>query len=144
VIVGLVSCCGPKLPHLAPAQDLYVSDLFVKSRRFAELTCDRWAILSAKLGLVMPWDMIEPYDVTLTKMRAPARREWAILTQREIVDQFAGCHFVLLAGKEYEAALKGLDYEAPLGRAAIGQRLKWLKEVLDRRQPARSGTGAQQ
>jgi hypothetical protein len=72
----LVACCGPKLAGPAPAADLYVSTLFKKARTYAERR-GRWFILSALHGLVDPKMVIAPYDVTLKKMPAQKRREWA-------------------------------------------------------------------
>ena len=66
----LVACCGPKLDHAAPARDLYTSDLFTKSRAYAERNGCGWAILSAKHGIVLPDEVIAPYDVTLKTMPA--------------------------------------------------------------------------
>ena len=60
--IGLVGCVKKKGPVAAPAEELYVSPLFVGRRRFVESTCDRWFILSALHGLVDPHEVIEPYD----------------------------------------------------------------------------------
>lgn len=63
--VGLVGCASQKLRRAAPARELYVSQLFKKASAYAEKTCDRWYILSAKHGLVHPDEVLEPYDVKL-------------------------------------------------------------------------------
>jgi hypothetical protein len=63
--VGLVGCAARKLQGPAPARELYVSQLFRKASAYAEATCDRWYILSAKHGLVHPDTVLEPYDVRL-------------------------------------------------------------------------------
>jgi hypothetical protein len=52
--LGLVGCVKPKLPHAAPARELYTSALFWGRRVYVERTCDRWFILSAKHALVDP------------------------------------------------------------------------------------------
>jgi hypothetical protein len=66
----LVACAKSKCDFPAPAQDLYTSSLFRKSRRFADLLiqsgrADAWRVLSAKHGLLKPWRRIDPYDETL-------------------------------------------------------------------------------
>lgn len=60
--VGLVGCVKSKRGTAAPARDLYTSALFRGRRRYVELTCDRWFILSARHGLVEPEEILEPYD----------------------------------------------------------------------------------
>lgn len=75
--IVLVACAGKKLPHAAPAKDLYASSLFEKSRAYAEDRAAAWFILSALHGLVEPDAVIEPYDVNLNDMSAAARRAWS-------------------------------------------------------------------
>ncbi|WP_366521820.1 DUF6884 domain-containing protein [Herbaspirillum rubrisubalbicans] len=75
--VALIDRCGPKLSAAAPASQLYRSPVFQKSKRYAELHCDEFAILSAKYGLVLADQVIDPYDLTLNGMTAVERRKWA-------------------------------------------------------------------
>lgn len=60
ITVGLVGCASQKLKRPAPARELYVSPLFKKASAYAEATCDRWYVLSAKHGLVHPDAVLEP------------------------------------------------------------------------------------
>jgi hypothetical protein len=46
-------------------------------RAYVERTSDRWFILSAKLGLVDPDTVLEPYDVTLDSVTPAERRAWS-------------------------------------------------------------------
>lgn len=141
-LIGLVSCSGRKLPRSAPARDLYASPLFRKSRELVELTCDAWAILSAAHGLVLPDRVLEPYDVTLTRLEAAERRRWAEATREEILDVFGrDCTFYVLAGVHYLAALEGLSVITPLAGLGIGKRLRRLDELVV---TARSGHGKRQ
>ena len=73
----LVSCVSVKLPGTAPAQDLYVSNWFLKARACIEALGCPWYILSAKHGLLDPASTIDPYDETLKTMSADRRRTWA-------------------------------------------------------------------
>jgi hypothetical protein len=57
--------CSQKLKRPAPAQELYVSQLFKKASAYTELTCDRWYVLSAMHGLVHPHTVLESYDMRL-------------------------------------------------------------------------------
>jgi hypothetical protein len=135
--VVLISCSKLKRKEKSPARDLYISPLFKQSRRYAEIYGDRWAILSAKHGLVLPDKMIEPYNVALGAYSGNAlskeeRRAWAEKTQRQIVTEFGrDAEFIVLAGKEYVAALKGLpNVKAPLAGLQLGPRLAWLRDAL--------------
>ncbi len=68
--IGLVGCCKKKLDRAAPARELYQSDLFKSSVAWLEARdeLDGWAILSAKHRLVMPDDVIYPYELSLADM----------------------------------------------------------------------------
>jgi len=75
--VGLVSCTKSKKKEPSLARELYMpSSLFQKERAYCERTYDEWYILSAKHGLLHPATLIDPYDVTLNRMRAKERRAW--------------------------------------------------------------------
>jgi hypothetical protein len=73
--VGLVGCGKTKLPHPAPAGELYTGQLFRAAFAYARKTYDRTYILSAKYGLVHPATVIAPYDLTLTTLPRAARIE---------------------------------------------------------------------
>ena len=70
----LVSCVRKKRATASLAKDLYISDWFRKPAAYAGRNSDAWYILSARYGLVEPNQVIEPYDVTLNRMPAAARR----------------------------------------------------------------------
>jgi hypothetical protein len=129
---GLVACCKKKLDHPAPARDLYQSPLFRFSRAYVECTCGGWAILSAKYGLVLPCDVIDPYDLSLRKMSRAEVSEWAAKIRQRIREVFPGESFLVLAGRTYMSAVEGLPHEAPLSGMSIGRRLSWLKAHLER------------
>lgn len=66
----VIPCSGAKLEMAARAADLYTGSFFSLARQAAEY-CEQtagwsWAILSAKYGLVRPWQLLEPYNVTMT------------------------------------------------------------------------------
>lgn len=73
---------------------------------YAELTCDRWHVLSAKHGLVHPDEVIEPHDMRLG---------------------IENLKVIALAGKQYRYAVyRGRwEYEAPMQGMGIGQQLGW-------------------
>ena len=137
ITVGLVGCASQKLQRPAPARELYVSQLFKKASAYAELTCDRWYILSAKHGLVHPDAIIEPYDMLLgtnhsTTSRIQQRAAWV---REQMAVEFAGLEnvkFIALAGEQCRAALLHSQWpsEVPMKGLGIGQRPGWLTARL--------------
>ena len=128
--VILVACCGPKLKEQAPAADLYISDLFKKSRTYAERR-GRWFILSALYGLIDPSAIVAPYDVTLKKIPAAKRREWGKKVRDQMeAEGLVGLPLIALAGADYVNPLltAGLSIEQPMKGYAIGKQLQWLKK----------------
>ncbi len=102
----LVSCVARKLPHPAPARELYTSPWFRKVRRYVEAQGWPWFILSAEYGLVSPEQVIEPYEKTLNKMLKPERRDWAERCVRALGPHLAGAQSVVFfAGWRYREFL---------------------------------------
>lgn len=133
----LVSCGAEKLPHSAPARDLYTSDLFRKTRALVEAQGWPWFILSAKYGIVKPEQVIEPYEKTLNTMRVIERRDWADGCLVALGPHLAGVNSVVfLAGAKYSeflaAALsdRGIEVHDPLAGLRIGKRKAWLKRAI--------------
>jgi hypothetical protein len=119
--IGLVGCVKTKLPHPAPARDLYASDLFRGRRAYVENTCERWFILSAKHGLVEPDEVLQPYDQTLKDVSVAERQDWAarvLGALRGRVGEFGGSIFEIHAGVEY------VDYGLAEGIRAGGGRVE--------------------
>lgn len=135
--IGLVGCASQKLKRPAPARELYVSQLFKKASAYAELTCDRWYVLSAKHGLVHPDTVLEPYDIRLgTNHRTtPPIHQWAARVKAQLDDELAGLDnvkLIALAGEQYRMAVYrgAYEYEIPMKGLGIGQQLGWLTERL--------------
>lgn len=134
----LVSCCGEKLQHPAPAKELYQSNLFRLARRYAESQASRsqdvsWVILSALLGVVHPDQVVEPYEQRMWTKRA-RWNSWATGVQKGLLN-LAGdepARFVSLCGSKYEVDVTGHIMERPLAGMGIGQRLQWLKQQLQK------------
>jgi len=133
--VALIACCAAKLTAAAPASQLYRSALFQKSKRYAEMHCDEFAILSAKYGLVLADQVIEPYDLTLNGMKSVERVKWADRVARQLVEKWptkrCAVHFVMLAGGHYRRNLvqtldAGYQISVPMEGMAIGKQLQWL------------------
>jgi len=82
--IYLVSCVSRKRERACRARELYVSDWFMKARAHVEATGSEWFIVSAAHGLLHPDERIAPYNVTLLRMPAPARRDWAALVLEQL------------------------------------------------------------
>jgi hypothetical protein len=134
--VGLVSCTKQKASVAKPPGELYLaSDYFQKMRAYAEQHHDRWYILSAKHGLLLPdGPPIEPYDETLCDATAAERQRWAETVFDQLEDERLiqeGTTFVIHAGKDYYGELlprlrqTPVDVELPTAGLGLGERLSW-------------------
>lgn len=134
--VGLIACSAGKLDRPAPAAELYTGPVFTLAREWitARTELGAWAILSAKHGLVMPDQVVEPYDVALASLSADEKRAWAARTREQLVERFPGAVFMVLAGADYRAATEGLLVEDVIGNWTAWRRERGLR-------PAHIGIG---
>lgn len=127
--MGLAGCASQKLQRRAPARELYVSQLFRKASAYAELTCDRWYILSAKHGLLHTDEIIDPYNLRLgtNDKTSPPIRAWSagVRDQLDLEDVTR----VVRAGEQYRTVLLGSRWpsEVPMKGLGIG----WLTARLN-------------
>lgn len=104
----LIACTKRKALVAAAARELYwPSQLFRLSWRQAQLDDGQVAILSAKHGLVLPDDVIEPYNKTLKEMTTEERVAWAEGIRAQFTTRFGGsiAEVVFLAGSDYRSPL---------------------------------------
>lgn len=117
--VGLIGCGKEKLSHAAPAAELYTGPFFSLCKKWISKPgrVDEWGILSAKHGLVLPSQVIEPYDLTLDRMGQKAQKKWAESTHEQLLEQWGSDHiiYMILAGSYYRTAL----YKMPMVEDAI-------------------------
>ena len=133
--LGLISCTKGKQDYPCKASEMYLaSDLFKKAYRYATKNYSAVAILSAKYGLLLPSDKIEPYNMTLKDMSNNEVKEWANKVFEQIQDKFNFTEFNKVffhAGKNYRINLiprlkpAGLKCEVPLGNMKIGEQKAW-------------------
>lgn len=133
--IALVSCVKSKLPYAAPAEDLYVSDLFKSMRKYAESIAGDWFILSAAHGLLRRRQVIEPYERTLRTMDKQERMAWARRVQVQLGKSLPpASKVVMLAGERYREGLEtyledhGHKVLVPMRGKPLGMQLRWLKE----------------
>lgn len=105
--VGLVACSGRKRTTRAAAADLYTGALFVKARRYVELTCpDGWHVLSALHGLVDPSTEVDPYDHSMRDVADAAA--WAERVNVALLGRYHDGRpttFYVIAGADYRTPL---------------------------------------
>lgn len=133
----LLGCVKTKSLTPARARELYVSPLWKSRRSYAERSGGQWAILSAKHGLVLPDEELEPYDLALHDLSAAERTQWGDRAVERLVEWLGpldGLVFEIHAGAVYRSALApGLEEHgattiAPLRGLQIGQQLAWYKQ----------------
>jgi hypothetical protein len=136
-------CCGKqKLGVPAPAKDLYQSTLFKKTRAYAERHYAGWFVLSAQHHVLLPEEMVAPYDVKLAPAQVDA---WARETVERLgrrlpagagVDYFGGAAYAQVARA---LAAQGYAVAQPLHGLQIGERLRWLTQrcCADEKMPRR-------
>ena len=137
---ALVGCGARKADTAKPAGELYTGPYFTKNRRYANVVCDDWVILSAKHNVIEPDEVIEPYDKTLNDMDADACAEWAARTFEQLLElEWDGYETAeILAGENYwsyfESRLDELpvDVEFPLADAGgMGHQMQRAQELID-------------
>ena len=135
--LGLISCTKKKQGYRCKASEMYsTSDLFRKAYFYAVKNYDSVAILSAKYGLLLPDDEIEPYNLTLNDMSSEEVKKWAEKTFNQMrsrlkLEDFAKVYFH--AGKKYRQYLilklenANIQCEVPLKNLGIGKQKAWYK-----------------
>lgn len=113
------------------------SDLFRKAYVYCTKKYDNVAILSAKYGLLLPHDEIEPYNVTLNNMSIDQVKKWSdqVFQQLLVKIELLGLGKVYFhAGKRYRQFIipmlekMNIECEVPLKTLGIGKQLAWYKE----------------
>lgn len=137
----LLGCVKEKLPGRHPAKDLYISTLFRGRRAWAESTGKPWYVLSAKLGLVAPDEVIDTYDVELSKLSFAARRNWSEKVLRQLdqrVGDLRGKVVEIHSGSAYRDSgvitglkLRGAKVQVPLLGLRFGEQLAWYADHVD-------------
>lgn len=120
-MIGLVACSAKKRTNACPARMMYQGNLFRASSLYVARFCARWAILSAKYGLVLPDEIIAPYNRMLGDLTKEERAVWCSQT-RVRIEQVFGTEeeFIVFAGVHYRKCMIGLNYSVPFGLDHMG------------------------
>ena len=130
----VVACGNRKLPGRHRARDLYTGPYFRAAMRYADSTGSPILIISAKFGLVRPFDLIDSYDVT---MGDPGSVDVAtVRAQAERLGLLAAQRVECIGGKRYVGLLRSLwpTVTNPAGGTGqrIGRQLASLKRLAER------------
>lgn len=135
--LGLISCTKKKQNYGCKASEMYsASDLFNKAYDYCTKKYDAVAILSAKYGLLLPNDEIEPYDLSLKYMSSEEREAWAerVFKQMKSRLNLEVGKVYFHAGENYREHLIlkleeiRISCEAPLKNLVFGKQKAWYKE----------------
>lgn len=148
----LVGCSSNKEKGAVNAEDLYTGELFKLGRKFGNnlLFGSRWAILSAKYGVIHPNRLVPPYDECLDT--AEKRRAWNALVLEQLQSETyptpahrytppapEPARIIVLAGANYRGwiadAPNHWEIIVPLAGMGIGEQkaaLARMNDSLDR------------
>lgn len=134
----VVGCGKSKQASPAKACELYTGGLTRARIEYAKQAAPgAWAIASAKHGLVMPDQVVEPYDATLSNLDAQGRTKWgraAAEAIRELACAVGASVVELHLSGLYAEALRcglahlGLAVEAPTHGLALPQLKAWYAQ----------------
>lgn len=144
--IVLISCVSKKKETQGvpiEAKDLYVSSLFKKALKYAEmLEPDRVYILSAEHHLLALDDKVEKYNKTLNNMSADECKQWGLVVLDELKSEgydLERDEFILLAGDKYckyilgEHGIKqGCQVYKENGLKGIGHILRFLSQAISK------------
>jgi hypothetical protein len=136
--LGLVACGKNKSDIMCKGKDLYLGDLFKKSRKYVEREHDEWRRLSALHHIIHPENEVEPYDYTLNSASKEVKKVWSEEVFKQISSEFnTDIVIYLYAGSNYREFLQplleycGFKVLVPMKGLGIGQQLGWLKNQLE-------------
>jgi hypothetical protein len=134
--ICIVGCTAHKRDIPMHAEDLYSSELFYRSRRYAHANYDAWLILSAEHGLIGPCEVLAPYDRSLTTLSKQDRRALAerVSRQAAILLDGANVEITSICGEEYDDLLDeaGIRFHRATEFALpIGMKLQALGAATD-------------
>lgn len=130
--IAFISCVKTKKNHKCKAGDLYISDLFKKSKEYCLKKYDKVYILSAKYGLLDLNEEIEPYELTLNNMSISEQKKWAYKVYKQIESKIGlEYEFYFFCGKNYRKyLLPKLKGKELLKNLSFGNQLKFYKQNI--------------
>ncbi|MBL8810020.1 MAG: hypothetical protein JNM43_07590 [Planctomycetaceae bacterium] len=126
-----------KNPAAQRAAELYASQLFAARVRYCEEHGLTWFVLSARFGLVVPFQKLPHYDQTIEQKTPMERAGWHLGVARQLLellddsDNPRKVSIEIHAGAAYCSPLSevlratGFTVETPVAGIAIGQQLQF-------------------
>jgi hypothetical protein len=112
---------------------MYKGTLFKKSLCFCKQNFDNVYILSAKYGLLLLEEQIEPYNVTLKDLKETEKRKWGLNVLKRIKKLDLKQPIYVYAGIEYIEPLLDIQLITPLNGLGLGERLKWFNKRIKKK-----------
>ncbi|WP_375461027.1 DUF6884 domain-containing protein [uncultured Enterovirga sp.] len=134
-LVAVVSCGRQKSQAADQAQYLYTSSLFRNNLLLARELSAKQFIMSAHHGLLLPNQVIEPYDVALSNLPLEARIEWGERVAAQLIQRTEGRIIVSLAGMGYNRFIDpalhacGRELISPFSGLGLGRRQAFAKRL---------------
>jgi hypothetical protein len=136
--IGLLATGRKKASTAAPIVHFYKSPLFQKSVQYARKHYDRFYFYNAKDGLLLPDQVMEPYDLSIKTFTIKEKKQWAknLISGFSDLESAANSHVYLHGGKIYrdhlepELRLNGYQFETPMQGLGIGKQLAWYDQQL--------------
>lgn len=116
--IALISCVKEKLDQTAPAKDIYIGDGFNLWYKDAEeRNVSNIYILSGKYGLLLPNQLIEPYDLNLGEQSEEYQYYWKnkVLSRLKELHDLKIVHVLIYTNSTYYGQLipEFNSYEIP-------------------------------
>ncbi len=142
-VLVIVPCGLRKIWHLKPnagptlAKYAYKGSPFTLNRQYAECFGDKWVILSAKYGFILPdFEIAGPYEVTFK--RKASKPVTADILKHQILQLSLNSFGVLigLGGKEYREAMiaafrdSKVRLQFPFAGLPIGKAMQATKRAI--------------
>lgn len=98
----IINCAAKKLDHKAAASDLYIGTDFKVKKEFAVNNFEHYCIISAKYGVLLPTDIVEPYNLLITQLTEHQREDLFKSCAKQISLYFSQCdHFYFVTTDNY-------------------------------------------
>lgn len=132
--IAIISCVKTKQFGEMKAKDLYCSPFFKYAYKYTSQNFDKVYILSTLYGLLEPDDVIKDYELTLNKMSAQQKRDWATRTAKELQAKVSPTDTIhYFCGLNYRSNLIKVlpnPYTTPLKGLSFGRQLQWYKQRI--------------
>lgn len=132
--IAVIGCGAEKLPHAAPARDLYTGPIFRARLALAEAHgAHAIFVASALHGLIPITDIIEPYERSLASSSKPYRDAWTaqiVRSLRLVLHASPGPILALVSGPYAEWTRSFTDVHTVGDGLPVGKLRRALSEAL--------------